>query len=170
MTKKDLTIRNVDENEFMDIRRFVAKIGGLENYPAHFYRIMLRYFGDTCFVTEDIDHNIIGFVLGMQSQRHKNTYFLWQIGVNPDYQGQGIGSLLLRMVENQIQQLGGSRIEVTIDPKNIPSRKLFEKAGYQNISSQVGETIEKNGVTAVKDYYSPGRHFIVCDKKLPQKQ
>jgi len=67
-------------------------------------------------------------------------------------------------VENELRKLEFNRIEVTIDPVNLPSRKLFEKMGYQNISERVGKTIEVNGNIAVQDYYKPGRHFMVYEK------
>ena len=55
---------------------------------------------------------------------------------------------------------------MTVDPENIPSQKLFEKNGFLNISSREGEIVEVMGNTAVKDYYKPGRHFILYDKKI----
>ena len=89
-----MKIRNVKETEFEAVHNFVSKCKPLENYKVHFYRIMLRYFSDTCFIAED-DDIIIGFVLGILSQRHKGTFFLWQIAIAPSRQGKGLGSLFL---------------------------------------------------------------------------
>ena len=55
---------------------------------------------------------------------------------------------------------------MTIDPDNLPSQKLFEKMGYENISERVGKTIEVQGKIAVQDYYKPGRHFMVFEKLI----
>jgi hypothetical protein len=62
--------------------------------------------------------------------------------------------------------MGCTRIEVTIDPENIVSEKLFIKNGYSNISSKIGPTVLVNKKKAVKDYYSPNRHFMVFEKKI----
>jgi ribosomal protein S18 acetylase RimI-like enzyme len=127
---------------------------------------MLRYFYNSCFIVEDND-KIIGFVMGFSSQADTTKFFLWQIGVTPRYRGQNIGTILLKRLENEAKNHGCKRIELTVDPENVPSQKLFEKNGYFNMSVMEGETIEINGNTAVKDYYKPGRHFILFQKELP---
>jgi organic radical activating enzyme len=50
--------------------------------------------------------------------------------------------------------------------KNIPSQKLFEKSGYKNESSSEGDTIKVNNKLCMKDYYKPGRHFILYAKEI----
>jgi diaminobutyrate acetyltransferase len=160
-----LNYRNADQSEFLTVYDFVTHCEGLENYYPHFYKIMLRYFGSNCFIAEE-NKQIVGFVLGFLSNNYPNTYFLWQIGVDPKRQGQGIGKTLLRFVEQEIKKIGGDRIEATIAPENIPSQKAFERNGYINISQQVGETVTVQDNMAVKDHYSPGRHFMVYEKKI----
>jgi diaminobutyrate acetyltransferase len=160
-----LSLRTAREEEFLDLQGFVAGCPPLEAYPQHVYKILLRYFGSCSFVAERGDR-MVGFVMGMPSHRHPGTWFLWQIGVAADQQGTGLGKRLLRHVEAEIGRLGFDRIEVTVDPMNAPSRRLFEALGYTNISSREGSTLEVNGHPAVKDYYRPGRHFMVFENKL----
>lgn len=160
-----MIIRKATEEDFLKVHGFTARIPPLENYPEHVYKIILRYFGDCCFIAED-EGQIVGFVMGVVPQRFRETYFLWQIGVAPPSQGKGIGKKLLGEVEKEVKKKGLRRIEVTIDPLNLPSRKLFEKTGYRNISEKAGETIEVEGKTAVKDYYKPGRHFMLYEKVI----
>lgn len=83
-------------------------------------------------------------------------------------QGQGIGERLIREAEQEMEKQAFIRIEVTIDPVNISSQKLFEKMGYQNISKKVGKTIEIQGNLDVQDHYKPGRHFMVYEKRIGQ--
>ena len=147
------------------MHQFTAGCPPMENYPEHVYKIILRYFGDYCFIAEE-NEQIIGFVLGIVPQSLESTYFLWDIGVTPSYRGQGIGGKLVREVEKELGKMGIKRVELTIDPDNIPSQKLFEKMGYENISERVGNTIEVQGNMAVKDYYKPGRHFMVFEKLI----
>lgn len=159
------TIRKANEKEFLKVHKFVSHCKPLEDYPEHLYKIILRYFGETCFVAEE-NNNLIGFVMGFTSQFYENTYFLWQIGVKLSMRGKGMGKMLLQEVEREVKKLRCERIELTIDPENRPSLKLFEKMGYKNISSNEGEIVKVNGKIAVKDYYCPGRHFILYEKKL----
>lgn len=160
-----MIIRKATEEDFLKVHGFTAGIPPLENYPEHVYKIILRYFGDCCFIAED-EGQIVGFVMGVVPQRFRETYFLWQIGVAPPSQGKGIGKKLLGEVEKEVKKKGLRRIEVTIDPLNLPSLKLFEKTEYRNISEKAGETIEVEGKTAVKDYYKPGRHFMLYEKVI----
>jgi diaminobutyrate acetyltransferase len=126
---------------------------------------MLRYFGNSCFVAK-FNNDIVGFVMGFKSQVDKNKFFLWQIGVFSYYRGKEIGKKLLIELEKFAKQVECKKIEVTVDPENIASKKLFEKSGYLNVSSKEGEIIEVMGNNAVKDYYKPGRHFILFQKEL----
>lgn len=162
----ELRVRSSEETEFLDIYEFVSRCRPLENYAPHVYKILLRLFGNSCFAAE-IRGRIVGFVLGMISQTHaQSTYFLWQIGVSPMQQGTGLGKRLLKEVEERVKKLGCQRIELTIDPENIPSQKLFVGMGYANISRDEDDTVEVNGNIAVKDFYKPGRHFMLYEKKL----
>ena len=158
-----MRIRKATQEDFLRVHQFTAGCPPMENYPEHVYKIILRYFGDYCFVAEE-NGQIIGFAMGIVPQSYPDTFFLWEIGVAPSYQGQGIGGKLIREVENELRKKEFKRIEVTIDPVNLPSQKLFEKMGYQNISERVGKTIEVGGNLAVEDYYKPGRHFMVYEK------
>jgi len=161
-----LHVRTAKETDFLAVHDFVSQCPPLESYAEHVYKIMLRYSGNSCFIAE-MRKRIMGFVMGFISQTHSpQTYFLWQIGVSPTLQGTGQGQRLLAEVEKQVKKLGCQRIELTIDPENIPSQKLFEKRGYTNISRQQGDIFEVAGNIAVKDFYKPGRHFMVYEKKL----
>jgi diaminobutyrate acetyltransferase len=163
----ELQVRTAQESDFLDVHEFVAGCPPLEHYAEHVYKILLRYAGNSCFMAE-IRNRIVGFVLGLISQTSApRTYFLWQIGVSPLMQGTGLGKRLLKEVEKQVAGLGCQRIELTIDPENIPSQKLFTEMGYENISQTEGETVAVMGHLAVKDYYKPGRHFMLYEKILP---
>lgn len=164
LKKTGITFRAAREAEFLEVHDFISLCPPLESYAPHVFKILLRHFASTCCVAE-MRGRIVGFVLGFVSQEHNpETYFLWQIGTSPFLQGTGLGVRLLAEAEKLAQKAGCERMELTIDPKNIPSQKLFEKSGYQNISPKEGETVEVMNNLAVKDYYSPGRHFMLYEK------
>ena len=64
--------------------------GTLEVNSQYFYLLLATDFGDTCLVAE---HNgqAVGMVIGYQPPREPATAFVWQVGVLPLYQGQGVG-------------------------------------------------------------------------------
>ena len=158
-------IRKAREEDFIKIHNFVSSCGVLEKYPAHVYKIILRYFSDTCLIAEDGD-KIAGFVSGFFSQREKHKYFLWQIGVDPALRGRGVGSSILKELEKRLGNKACRLIELSVDPENISSRKLFEKMKYKNVSSKTGPLEMVKGIKSVKDFYGPGRHFIIMQKKI----
>lgn len=160
-----LCIRQAHENEFLKVHDLISKVNTLESYPEHFFKIMLRYFQNTFFVAEKND-SIIGACWGFTSQTDKDTCFLWQIGVMSSYQGKGIGRKLLESFEGSLEKRGASRIELTIAPDNLASQKLFKSRGYKNISNSEKETIRIENVTAVKNYYRAGGHYMLFSKKL----
>jgi L-2,4-diaminobutyric acid acetyltransferase len=164
-----MKVRRAKESEFLDVYRFVCGCAPLERYYEHFYKIMLRYFGNSSFIAED-DGAMVGFVMLLPSGAQEGTYFLWQIGVSAAMQGLGLGKMLLHWAEEEVKKLGGRRIEVTVDPENSPSRRIFEAMGYENISRKEGKTVVVNGNEAVKDYYKPGRHFMLYEKQIGRRR
>jgi RimJ/RimL family protein N-acetyltransferase len=77
-----------------------------------------------------------------------------------------VGATILRELEKRLYSQGVTRIECTIDPKNAQSIRLFESLGYVNVASREGQTVEIAGQLAVKDFYKPGRHFALYEKRL----
>ena len=56
------------------------------------------------------------------------------IMVIPEFQGRGIGTAIIRDIQNGVLSLSFERIEISIDESNIASIKLFEKMGFRFIS------------------------------------
>lgn len=165
INKQRTRFRSASSDDFLPIADFAAACPPLEPYPMHIYKIMFRYFGETCLVME-LDGDLAGFVLGFLSQKHDHRYFLWQIGVDPRLQGSGIGKKVLTELEKRLRRKQVKRIELTVDLENIPSRKLFEALGYDNISGRETTPVVVDGVKAVKDFYGPERHFILYGKNI----
>jgi L-2,4-diaminobutyric acid acetyltransferase len=165
--RMNFIIKKTDENDFLRVYKFVSKCKPLENYSEHFYKIMLRYFSNSCFIAE-FNNEIVGFVMGFRSQVDINKFFLWQIGIFSKYREKEVGKKLLDNVEEAAKKLDCNYVELTVDPENIPSYRFFVKNGYINVSPKEGEIIEVMGHSAVKDYYKPGRHFILFQKELTQ--
>jgi len=162
----ELFLMKASEPEFLEIYDLVRNCPPLEPYAAHLFRIITRYAGNTCYVARMGDR-LVGWVMGFMAQTMDNTYFLWQVGVDPDLQGRSIAGRLLNYVEEDLSKADCIRIELTIDPENTASIRLFEKYGYRNISAGLGRTTMFNGNEAVINFYSPGRHFMVMEKRLP---
>ncbi len=73
---------------------------------------------------------------------------------------------MLDKLQKILQKKQCSLIELTVSPKNTPSRKLFEKNGFKNKSGVTGSITKIDELICAKDYYGPGRDFIIFHKKI----
>ncbi len=159
-----MDIRTASEKDFTELHKFIDECNFLEAYPLHFYRVILRYFKHYCFIYGK--NSIKGAAVGILKPGAEKIFFLWQIGITRRLQGKGMGREFLRRVEKKLKERGCSRIELTIDPSNTPSRKLFEKSGYDNISPKFSTAVKIKNSFALKDFYGRGRDFMLFAKKL----
>ncbi|MGB4408352.1 MAG: N-acetyltransferase [Sphaerochaeta sp.] len=62
----------------------------------------------------------------------KSSYDLYWIAVDTTYRGQGLGTLLLRQTEQEIQKRGGTRIyiETSSTDQYLPTRSFYERNLY----------------------------------------
>lgn len=102
----------------------LAEKAGLDVNSSYSYLMMTKFFNDRCFVIKD-DDIVIGFVTGFILK--DDVYFVWQIAIDPDYQGNGLSQKLLHdavkilMTKHQIKF-----IQATVSPENKASMGLFK--------------------------------------------
>lgn len=83
-----------------------------------------------CFVAED-DEKVIGFLLSYETLPFRGTLDIHYIGLNPKYQGRGIGLLLYEKLIKKAKQKGIKQIKTHINLDNPKSIKLHEKTGFK---------------------------------------
>ena len=64
-------------------------------------------------------------------------YYLDELFVDPDLQGQGLGSLLLRMIEKDIQNCGISGIFLQTE-NDKPAYAFYQKRDFKELTGHVG--------------------------------
>ncbi len=91
------------------------------------------------------DGDIRGYVCIGPRPLTTGTYDLYWIAVNPKVQSKGIGSGLIRYIEDHIKEKKGRLILIETSSKNSyeKERKFYEKNFYQELVN-------------IKDFYSPG--------------
>ncbi len=85
----------------------------------------------------------------------EGVFDLYWIAVDPKQQGQGIGQLLLRFVENEVRRQRGRMLLIETSSKEsyTPTLRFYERSGYQEISR-------------IKDFYRIQDDKVVYCKKL----
>jgi L-2,4-diaminobutyric acid acetyltransferase len=97
----------------------------LDLNSSYLYMLLARDFADTCVIAEH-EGRIVGFASGYRRPRHPEVVFLWQVGIRPGLQGQGLGKRLIAAFLRQPGADRASMLETTIAPDNEASRALFQ--------------------------------------------
>jgi GNAT superfamily N-acetyltransferase len=139
-----LKIRLMMDTDFAGIDDVDKRITGrewagavLKRASSHFW----GYYPPLCFVAE-IDGRIVGFVIGnMGGPEYSLPVSAWVnvIGVDPDYQGKGIGWALMKAF---IDVCEISRVPARlIIPRNEPFEKMLLALGFEQ--GQLVEYVRK---------------------------
>ena len=106
--------------------RLAQAAGTLEVNSQYFYLLLATDFGDTCLIAE---HNgqAAGMVIGYQPPREPDTAFVWQVGVRPEHQGQGVGLRLLQAWLALPANAHCQWVTATVADDNTASQALFRR-------------------------------------------
>lgn len=98
---------------------------------------------------------IQGYVCYGPTPLTDGVFDLYWIAVDPKQQGQGIGQLLLRFVENEVRRQRGRMLLIETSSKEsyAPTIRFYERSGYEEISR-------------IKDFYRIEDDKVVYCKKL----
>ncbi|CAM4346280.1 diaminobutyrate acetyltransferase [Paenibacillus tarimensis] len=122
--KKDtVKIRRSTKKDGAAVYQLIKRAGTLDLNSAYCYLLLCDMFKDTCAVAE-ADNRLLGFVSAFRRPDQPNTLFIWQIAVDPDSRGLGLGKRLLK----EVTARGGEEIryvEATVSPSNQASNRLF---------------------------------------------
>jgi len=73
--------------------------------------------------------------LGFEPEAEKDEYYLSNMAVLPEFQGQGIGSRLLEYAEQAARSNGLKKCSLLVAMKNVHARRLYERFGYRVVYS-----------------------------------
>jgi ribosomal protein S18 acetylase RimI-like enzyme len=98
-----------------------------------------------------------GFVCYGPTPLTDGVFDLYWIAVDPKQQGQGLGQLLLRFVENEVRRQRGRMLLIETSSKESysPTVRFYQRSGYDEISR-------------IKDFYRIENDKVVFCKKLTQ--
>jgi ribosomal protein S18 acetylase RimI-like enzyme len=98
----------------------------------------------------------VGYICYGPTPITQGTFDLYWILVDPNFQGQGIGSKLLDFLEEVVREKEGRMIlaDTSTMPQYEKTKNFYLQNGFQ-------------GVARVPDYYHPGNDRITFCKRLP---
>lgn len=86
----------------------------------------------------------VGIAQLMRDWRDSELVYLYGYAVALDYQGNGVGSALLRHIFEAMPRAGFTRLQLTVHPENKAALHIYE---YKFQMKRIG---------FLKDYYGPG--------------
>jgi predicted GNAT superfamily acetyltransferase len=126
-------------------------------HPVYLYQ-----FGDTAFVAEE-EGNVIGFVVGFISQTDPLEAYVHLVATAPSARRRGVASSLYKRFFVAIAERGCQRVKAIMMPVNHRSVTFHLRMGFRMMEI---DTIEIEGLQAVKDYSGPGQHRVVLIRDL----
>ena len=105
------------------------------------------------FLFAEVDGRVAGYVCYGPIACTLGSYDLYWIAVDPRFQGQGVGQLLLREAERRIVQQGGRHIYIETSGRHqsAPTRAFYDRSGY--------------GIAAtLPDFYDQGDDKVIWRK------
>jgi len=116
-------------------------------FPSEMFAYLIRY-AITLAAFED--SRMTGFIIGFASG---DTGFIYTLDVHPDYRRKGVGSMLIRTIEDRLFSQGSKHIRLEAAIKNPAALELYRKAGYH----------EKE---LLRNYYGRGKNAVRMWKEL----
>lgn len=86
------------------------------------------------YVAEDENQTFAGYLFVGESRNlmvGKSSGFIYDIYVNEEFRGKGIGKQLIERAENYCRQRGYTRLSLMVSAHNKPALKLYESTGFQ---------------------------------------
>ena len=85
----------------------------------------------------------------------RESFHLYWIVVDQELRGRGIGPHLMRLVEERIRDMGGTRVyaETSSRTQYAPTQRFYEKCGF-------------SAEARLKDYYAPEEDLLIYSKVL----
>jgi ribosomal protein S18 acetylase RimI-like enzyme len=132
MNKNTIKIRLMQTDDFAAVTRIdekVLKASRPEYYTLKFEELVQSTDRlPTSLVAEEEDGTVVGFIMGelfIGEYGISQEATLDTIGVDPDYQHQGIGKLLLKEFMDHLKALGARKIGTLVDSNDTRMMHFF---------------------------------------------
>ena len=141
-TKLEFKIENVKEEElFKLVDIYLRAYKGLEEYAythpedVKGYLKWLYNRDKSGFFVVKVNDKIVGFVAGdanwFSRRERKNVGAIHEIVVDPDYQGQGIGTTLMKKILEYFKGKELDTAELWVGDENYRAINFYKRFGFQ---------------------------------------
>jgi len=137
-----------DIDSIYDIERRSFK----DPYPKPLLLSLMILHPDTFLVAEE-SGEVVGYVVGALMRRGGHVLSL---AVHPLHRRKGVGSGLMKALEEVLKSRGAKRVELEVREDNVEARAFYEKLGYKP-------------VRRLRRYYSDGSNAVAYRKEVKDR-
>jgi ribosomal protein S18 acetylase RimI-like enzyme len=134
------------------IQHLNAWWGGREMAPM-LPQLFFVHFEGTSFVAENDAGELVGFLVGFQSQTDQTEAYVHFIGVSPQERGSGLGRALYERFADVVRGHGCTTVRCVTSPANDASVAFHTKLGFE---------VDR----VAKDYDGPGEDRVLLVRRL----
>ena len=138
MNESQVKIRPCVRTDFDAIHRLIQELENKEMNQEILLSIFNEYWAKQwifLYVAESENSEVIGFIscLGQNLMHHEGLVFeIEELIVSQDFQGMGIGHLLVQAVQNEVEKLGAKSFEVTTNKRRTDAQRFYKSVGFTN--------------------------------------
>lgn len=127
----------VTEADYVDLTTIVAAVAGVTAVPKReiterVSRLLEHTFPPSIFLVARETDDILGFVIAEVGNTANTEHVGWlRMDVHPNFQNQGVGSLLLDEMLTHARNEGLKRLEITSYEPNLRARRFFQNHGFK---------------------------------------
>jgi ribosomal-protein-alanine N-acetyltransferase len=129
---RPVTVRTARREEIPHIRRVDHAAFNPPWWLGEATLERMRHEAD-CFLVAEQDGCYMGYA---EARIVRGGAHIGRLAVAPRYQGQGIGSLLLNETLRCLWEAGAMRVFLNTQEKNHASRRLYRRAGFQELAER----------------------------------
>ena len=104
-------------------------------YEGSLAGVMVLYSGEQAI---ELDLNLASWLqakngdhIDIPPEAHRDEYYIDTVSVDPDFRGQGIGTLLLKRAEEEALQAGFAKLALNVEEEKDAAIRLYERLGYK---------------------------------------
>ncbi|AVG14977.1 GNAT family N-acetyltransferase [Chromobacterium vaccinii] len=158
-----MQIRQIQSSDFAFISSVMDDWWGGRQVRHLLHRMFFDHFSGTGFAALE-GEEIVGFLVGFQSQSRPEIAYIHFVGVSPAVRGQEIGRSLYRRFFAVARERGCLEAQAITSPGNAASIAFHRRMGFALLE---GDAVEE-GVPVMLDYSGSGQHRVRFSLPLAQ--
>ncbi len=96
------------------------------------------------FLSRVVDGQVpVGWLwIGPRSSEHSESYWVWDVSIDEEFRGRGLGRAAMLLAEEQAAGAGATDIGLNVFGHNMVARQLYESLGYETMMMQMRKPLE----------------------------